>query len=137
MFLLPTILLALATLATSSLQIVPGASITATGTNAHLQAHGGSIVYTGGLYYLIGENKLNGSAFQSINCYSSPDLVDWAFVGELLSVGDNGGDLGSGRVVERPHVLWNEGAGKWVMRERGECGVEIRIGDVESWTGLG
>ncbi|TVY52126.1 hypothetical protein LCER1_G005117 [Lachnellula cervina] len=112
-FLLPTVLFA--TLSTSSLQIVPGASITATGTNQHLQAHGGSITYTNGLYYLIGENKLNGSAFQSINCYSSADLVEWAFVNKLLSVGGSGGDLGTGRVVERPHVLWNEGTGEWVM----------------------
>ncbi|TVY18569.1 hypothetical protein LARI1_G004543 [Lachnellula arida] len=111
--LLSTVLFA--TLSIASLQIVPGASITATGTNQHLQAHGGSITYTNGLYYLIGENKLNGSAFQSVNCYSSADLVQWAFVGELLSVGTSGGDLGTGRVVERPHVLWNEGAGEWVM----------------------
>jgi len=90
--------------ASASLQIIPGASITASGTNQHLQAHGGSITYTNGLYYLIGENKLDGSAFQSINCYSSPDLVQWKFENKLLSVGGSG-DLGSGRVVERPHVL--------------------------------
>lgn len=34
---------------------------------------------------------------------------------KLLSVGGSGGDLGTGRVVERPHVLWNEGTGEWVM----------------------
>lgn len=124
----------LANLATASLQIVPGASITAsgtrpfspsllplklnltpTGTNQHLQAHGGSIVAHNGLYYLIGENHFSGSAFQSINCYSSPDLVQWKFENELLSVGTSGGDLGANRVVERPHVLWNAGTGKWVM----------------------
>jgi hypothetical protein len=36
-----------------------------------MQAHGGGIVESNGFYYQIGENKLNGSAFQSINCYSS------------------------------------------------------------------
>ena len=50
---------------------VPGATWTAAGTNQHMQAHGGGIVESGGVYYQIGENKLNGSAFQSINCYSS------------------------------------------------------------------
>ncbi|TVY56913.1 Beta-glucuronidase [Lachnellula suecica] len=85
-----------------------------TGTNQHLQAHGGSIVYSAGLYYLIGENHFAGSAFQSINCYSSPDLVSWKFENELLSVGTSG-DLGPNRVVERPHVMWNAGTSKWVM----------------------
>lgn len=101
--------------ATASIQIVPGASVTASGTNQHLQAHGGSIVFTNGLYYLIGENKLNGSAFQSVNCYSSPDLVQWKFENKLLSVTTTAGDLGPNRVVERPHVMYNEASGKWVM----------------------
>jgi hypothetical protein len=36
-----------------------------------MQAHGGGIVEVDNVFYLIGENKLAGSAFQSINCYSS------------------------------------------------------------------
>ena len=36
-----------------------------------MQAHGGGIVEVDNVFYLIGENKLDGSAFQSINCYSS------------------------------------------------------------------
>ena len=67
-----------------------------------------------GVFYLIGENHLNGSAFQSINCYSSTDLVSWTFVNELLSL-QSSGDLGPDRVVERPHVLYNSGTGLWVM----------------------
>lgn len=65
-------------------------------------------------YYWIGENKLQGSAFQSINCYSSPDLVQWTYVGELLSR-TNSGDLGPDRVAERPKVLYNEATRKFVM----------------------
>lgn len=106
--------LLLSKLTSASIQIVPGASITASGTNQHLQAHGGSITFTNGLYYLIGENHFAGSAFQSINCYSSPDLVNWKFENQLLSVGSSG-DLGPNRVVERPHVLKNDASGKWVM----------------------
>lgn len=51
---------------------IPGATITAKGTNQHMQAHGGGIIEVDNVFYLIGENKFNGSAFQSLNCYSSP-----------------------------------------------------------------
>jgi hypothetical protein len=62
----------------------------------------------------MGENKLSGSAFQSINCYSSTDLVTWTFVNEVLSL-QSSGDLGPNRVVERPHVIYNSGTGKYVL----------------------
>lgn len=55
-----------ASLATASTQIVPGATWTAKGLNQHVQAHGSGIVEVDSVYYWIGENKLNGSAFQSI-----------------------------------------------------------------------
>jgi len=93
---------------------VPGSTWTAAGTHQHVQAHGGSITLYNGIYYLIGENHLSGSAFQSINCYSSPDLVSWTFENALLSV-QSSGDLGPNRVVERPKVLLNEQTGKWVL----------------------
>jgi len=79
-----------------------------------MQAHGGGIVEVSGVYYIIGENKLNGSAFQSINCYSSSDLVSWTFVNKLLTV-QASGDLGPNRVIERPHVLYNNATSKRVM----------------------
>jgi len=40
--------------------------------------------------------------------------VDWKVENEVLRVGSSG-DLGPNRVVERPHVLKNDGTGKWVM----------------------
>jgi hypothetical protein len=80
-----------------------------------------SPVLVGGLYYLIGENKLDGSAFQSINCYSSPDLVNWSFVRKLLTVGQGPSDLAAGRVVERPHVIYNEQTKKYVMVSSRSC----------------
>lgn len=79
-----------------------------------MQAHGGGIIQVGSLFYLIGENKLNGSNFQSINCYSSPDLVQWKFENELLNL-QKSGDLGPNRVVERPHVMFNKQTNKYVM----------------------
>ena len=79
-----------------------------------MQAHGGGIVQSNGVFYLIGENKLNGSAFQSINCYSSTDLVSWKFENKILTL-QASGDLGPSRVVERPHVIYNDATKKWVL----------------------
>ncbi|EAW13608.1 glycosyl hydrolase family 43 protein [Aspergillus clavatus NRRL 1] len=107
-------ILALAQATVASLQIVPGATWTADGTNQHIQAHGGGIIEVDSTYYWIGENKLDGSAFQSINCYSSTNLVEWTFVSELLSR-QGSGDLGPNRVVERPKVIYNEATSTYVM----------------------
>ncbi|PMD45579.1 carbohydrate-binding module family 35 protein [Hyaloscypha variabilis F] len=104
----------LATLVAASIQIVPGSTVTTAGTNQHMQAHGGGIVEVDNVFYQIGENKLNGSAFQSINCYSSTDLVQWTFVNELLTL-QASGDLGPNRVVERPHVIYNDASSQYVM----------------------
>ncbi|KAG8764343.1 hypothetical protein FRC12_008158 [Ceratobasidium sp. 428] len=101
-------------LASATLQIVPGATWTASGTNQHIQAHGGGIIKEGSTYYLIGENKLNGSAFQSVNCYSSTNLVEWKYVGALLTL-QGSGDLGPSRVVERPKVIYNSSTKQYVM----------------------
>lgn len=66
------------------------------------------------MYYWAGENHINGSAFQSINCYSSTDLVRWTFVNELLTL-QSSGDLGPSRVVERPHIIYNDATSTYVM----------------------
>ena len=107
--------LAAASVAYATLQVVPGATWTATNTGAHVQAHGAGIFKQNGVYYMIGENKSAGSAFQSINCYSSTDLVRWTFVGELLTESGTSGDLGPNRVVERPKVLYNSNTKKYVL----------------------
>lgn len=79
-----------------------------------MQAHGAGVFVDGGTYYLIGEDKTDGSAFQNINCYSSTDLVSWKYVGALLSQ-TSSGDLGPNRVVERPKVLYNSSTKKYVL----------------------
>ncbi|KAI7786447.1 galactan 1 [Diaporthe eres] len=96
----------------ASLQIVPGATVTGTNTGAHVQAHGAGVIEVDGTYYLIGEDKTTGSAFQNINCYSSKDLVSWTYVGALLSRTASG-DLGPNRVVERPKVIYNSSTRNW------------------------
>lgn len=86
-----------------------------TNTGKHVQAHGAGVIKVGSTYYLIGEDKTNGSAFQNINCYSSTNLVEWTLVGALLSQTSAAGDLGPSRVVERPKVIYNSSTKKYVM----------------------
>lgn len=57
---------------------------------------------------------MEGSSFQAVNCYSSKDLVTWTFENKLLSV-QSSGDLGPDRILERPHVMFNEITKKYVM----------------------
>ncbi|KAF2671973.1 Arabinanase/levansucrase/invertase [Microthyrium microscopicum] len=99
---------------TLQLQIVPGATLTAVNTGQHVQAHGAGFIKVGDLYYMIGEDKASGSNFQNVNCYSSPNLAEWTYVGALVSRGASG-DLGPGRVVERPKVIYNRQTKKYVL----------------------
>ncbi|KAK9413100.1 putative Glycosyl hydrolase [Seiridium unicorne] len=113
-FLRTGLLLVVANVVRATLQIVPGATWTATNTGKHVQAHGAGIFQSGSTYYLIGEDKTNGSAFQNVNCYSSTNLVEWTYVGALLSQ-TSSGDLGPNRVVERPKVIYNSSTKKYVL----------------------
>ncbi|KAI1455160.1 carbohydrate-binding module family 35 protein [Annulohypoxylon moriforme] len=123
----------LSPLASASLQVVPGGTWT-TSNGEHLQAHGAGVIKVGDRYYLIGEDKTNGSAFQHVNCYSSADLVQWTYEGALLSR-TSSGDLGPNRVVERPKVLYNESTKKYVLymhidsSSYGEAKVGVATGD--------
>lgn len=63
---------------------------------------------------VIGEDHTDGSAFLNVNCYSSTDLVQWNYVGALLTR-QSSGDLGPNRVVERPKVIYNSSTGKYVL----------------------
>jgi hypothetical protein len=98
----------------ATLQVVPGATWTATNTGRHIQAHGAGIIEVSGRYYMIGEDKTEGSAFQNINCYSSTNLVEWTFENALLTR-QASGDLGPNRVVERPKVIYNDRTATYVM----------------------
>jgi beta-xylosidase len=91
----------------------PGSSWTASNGH-HIQAHGGGVIKVGGTYYWHGEDKTQGSAFQNVNCYSSTNLVDWTYVGAVLSR-QSSGDLGPNRVVERPKVIFNKNTNQYVM----------------------
>ncbi|KAI0394685.1 carbohydrate-binding module family 35 protein [Xylariaceae sp. FL0594] len=128
------LLLLLTTAANATLQIVPGGTWTATNTGKHVQAHGAGVIKVGSTYYLIGEDKTDGSAFQNVNCYSSTNLVEWTYVGALLSR-QGSGDLGPNRVVERPKVIYNDSTRKYVLymhidnSSYGEAKVGVATGD--------
>ncbi|KAH7149899.1 galactan 1,3-beta-galactosidase [Dactylonectria estremocensis] len=109
-----SLLLPGAVLASATLQVISGATWTATNTGRHIQAHGAGIIEENGVYYMIGEDKTEGSPFQNINCYSSTNLVEWAFENALLSQAASG-DLGPSRVVERPKVIYNDATSTYVM----------------------
>ncbi|KAI5790273.1 glycosyl hydrolase [Geopyxis carbonaria] len=101
-------------LANASLQVVSGGSWTSPTTGLHIQAHGAGVIKVGSTYYMVGENKIDGGSFQSIRCYSSSNLVEWSFVGSLLTL-QSSGDLGPSRVVERPKVIYNSATSQYVL----------------------
>jgi hypothetical protein len=95
----------------------PGAAWTDQNGNA-LQMHGLGIIKVGSTWFAFGEDKTGESSgdthFQDIPCYSSTDLAHWAFQGKALAQQSNG-DLGPGRIVERPKVIFNSATGQYVM----------------------
>ncbi|KAF2463535.1 glycosyl hydrolase family 43 protein [Lindgomyces ingoldianus] len=103
----------LASAADATLQIIPGATWTATNTGKHIQAHGGGIIKVDNTYYWVGEDKTDGSAFQNVNCYSSTNLVEWKYEGAILTR-QGSGDLGPSRVIERPKVIYNKSTKQYV-----------------------
>ena len=93
-----------------------------------IQAHGGGVLYSQGIYYWFGENKAEktySGVLQDlyrvdvigINCYSSQDLYNWKFEGIVLPAepDDLTSDLHPTKVVERPKVIYNSRTGKYVM----------------------
>lgn len=78
------------------------------------QLHGVGILKVGTAYYAFGEDKTAGGAYTAVACYSSTDLVSWTRHHDALGLQDSG-DLGPGRVVERPKVIRNPRTGQYVM----------------------
>lgn len=100
-------------------------------TDGHfINAHGAGILYKDGTYYLFGEIKkgitwlVPGQDWEDyrvpaggISCYSSKDLKKWKFEGVALkpTTGDPQNDIDTGRVIERPKVIYNDKTKKYVM----------------------
>jgi hypothetical protein len=81
-----------------------------------IQAHGGGFIKVEDTYYWFGEDKSHNShLFKAVNCYASRDLANWTFKNAVL-IPTTHPDLAiSGRVIERPKVLYNEQTGQFVM----------------------
>jgi hypothetical protein len=96
-----------------------------------INAHGGGLLFYNGLYYWYGEYK-KGETVRvdyvtswedyrvkagGVSCYSSPDLVNWKFEGVVLKPDtmNPSSDLHTGKVIERPKVIYNKKTKKFVM----------------------
>jgi hypothetical protein len=89
-----------------------------------IQAHGGGVNFFGEQYYWYGESKAgcdvrdsNKPWHSGVNCYSSTNLYEWKSEGTVLApvVDDPQHVLSPLRVMDRPHVLYNEGTQTYVM----------------------
>ncbi len=95
-----------------------------------INAHGAGILKYNGTYYMFGEIKkgttwlVPGQAWEDyrvpaggVSCYSSKDLVNWKNKGIALTAetGNPNHDLDTGKVIERPKVIYNKKTKKFVM----------------------
>ncbi|HEV2482711.1 MAG TPA: family 43 glycosylhydrolase [Puia sp.] len=95
-----------------------------------INAHGAGVLFHNGVYYLYGEIKkgktwlVPGQTWEDyrvpaggVSCYSSRDLAHWKNEGVALAptVGDPSSDLDTGRVIERPKVIYNARTRKFVL----------------------
>lgn len=95
-----------------------------------INAHGAGVLYYNGNYYLFGEIKkgktwlVPGQSWEcyrvpagGVSCYSSKDLSTWKYEGVALApvIGDSLNDIDTGKVIERPKVIYNNTTKKFVM----------------------
>jgi hypothetical protein len=90
-----------------------------------INAHGGCVLFDNGFYYWFGEDR-KGELSNGVSCYKSRDLYNWVRVGLALTTSgelkDDNNDIGKGRTLERPKVLYNKNTKKWVMWSHWETG---------------
>jgi len=118
-------------------------------TGEPINAHGGGFLYYLGTYYWYGEIKIGPTYLPSsnagwggtrvdltgISCYSSLDLLNWEYRGNVLPAvtDDADHDLYINQVAERPKVIYNANTGKFVMwlhidsmdYSKARCGVAV------------
>jgi hypothetical protein len=86
----------------------------------HIQAHGGGIIKLGKTYYWYGEERRKGveldSIYRYVSCYTSKDLMNWKFQGNVIKLARPDTALENrGWVLERPKVYYNKKTKKYVM----------------------
>jgi hypothetical protein len=79
-----------------------------------IQAHGGSILHFGNVYYWYGEDRTPGIR-SAVSCYSSTNLFDWKREGVALWQTNLPYINGRRTFVERPKVIYNARAKKFIM----------------------
>lgn len=82
----------------------------------HIQAHGGGITKIKNTYYWYGESRAKDldPQYRYVSCYSSKDLTNWKFKGNVLKMAAPD-SLASNWVLERPKVYFNKKTNKYVM----------------------
>ncbi len=85
-----------------------------------INAHGGGILFHDGVYYWFGESYANPAIHTpqatGVHCYSSADLYNWTDRGVVLArSSDPASEIGEGSIIERPKVIYNAAAKKFVM----------------------
>lgn len=79
-----------------------------------VQAHAPGFVRVGDVWYMCGEDR-TGWWNPDINLYSSVDLVHWKFEKKIVKNGVTTPELGHGRMIERPKLLYNAKTDKYVV----------------------
>lgn len=82
----------------------------------HIQAHGGGIIKIKGTYYWYGEERRKGldSNKRYVSCYTSKDLTNWTFKGDVVQMTDPE-NLGLRWILERPKVFYSKTSRQYVM----------------------
>lgn len=79
-----------------------------------VQAHGAGFLQVGDTWYMIGEDRSRPWS-PDVNMYSSKDLVHWKFERKIIENGVTHPELGHGRMIERPKLLYCARTGKYVV----------------------
>lgn len=81
-----------------------------------IEAHGAGLLLDGGTWYWFGEDKSKNSGnFSAVNAYSSTDLSHWKFENAIITTKTSTELAASGRIIERPKVIYNATTKQYVM----------------------
>lgn len=78
-----------------------------------VQAHGAGFVQVGDTWYMIGEDR--SKDVSDINMYSSKDLKNWTFVGNIVSKDTHPALADGTRFIERPKIMYCAKTGQFVI----------------------
>ncbi len=81
-----------------------------------IEAHGAGLMLDGDTWYWFGEDKSKNSGnFSAVNAYSSKDLSHWKFENAIITTKTSTELAASGRIIERPKVIYNATTKQYVM----------------------